>query len=67
MIEIELRTWGNSIGAIFPRRKLRELGLRKGDKVDIEIINKKRIDGFGISKGSKPLEEEKEEHDDLWG
>lgn len=28
-------------------------------------ISKKRINGFGIAKGAKPFEGEKEEHEDL--
>ncbi len=66
MVEVELKEWGNSIGVILPSEKLRKLGLKKGDKVEIEIVIKKRIDGFGIAKGAKRLEREKDEHEDLW-
>ena len=41
MIEVELKEWGNSMGVILPRENLRELGLRKGDRIEIEIIMKK--------------------------
>jgi len=64
MVELELKEWGNSIGVILPREKLRRLGLKNGDKIDIEII-KKRIDGFGICNGNS-FEEEKEEHEEFW-
>ena len=37
-----------------------------GDTVDVAIVGKKRIDGFGIAKGSRPFEEEEESHPDLW-
>ena len=66
MVEVELKLWGNSIGVILPAEKLKELGLQKGDRIEIDLVQKKRIDGFGICKGSKPFEEEKEKHDKFW-
>ena len=66
IIDLELKEWGNSIGVILPREKLRKLGLRKGDRIEIEIIIKQRMDGFGIAKGAKSFEEEKEEHEEFW-
>ncbi len=29
-------------------------------------MNKKRLNGFGIAKGAKPFEEEKEGHGEFW-
>ena len=66
MVEVELKEWGNSIGVVLPIDKVREMGLRKGDRIDINIILKKRMDGFGISKGAKSFEEDKEEHKEFW-
>ncbi|MEK6826083.1 MAG: hypothetical protein AABX08_03360 [Nanoarchaeota archaeon] len=66
MVEVELKEWGNSIGVILPSEELKELGLHKGDRIEIDIVQKKRMDGFGICKGEKPFEEEKEEHDEFW-
>lgn len=65
-MEVELKQWGNSIGAILPIEELKELGLSRGDRVDIDIIKKKRINGFGLCKGAKPFEEEKESHEEFW-
>lgn len=62
MIEVELKEWGNSIGVILPSDILRELGVNKGDKIAINVIAKRKIDGFGMCKGAKPFKEEKEEH-----
>ena len=64
-MEVELKEWGNSIGVILPVETLRKLGVDKGDKIEIEIA-KKRIDGFGICKGAKSFEEEKEPHKEFW-
>jgi len=66
MVEVELKEWGNSIGVILPAKKLKELGLHEGDIVEIDLVQKKRIDGFGICKGAKPFEEEREKHDKFW-
>ena len=66
MVEVELKEWGNSIGVIVPAEKLKELGLHKGDKIEIDIVQKNRIDGFGFCRGSKPFEEEKETHKKFW-
>ncbi len=66
MVEVELREWGNSLGVILPREKLKKLDLHKGDKIEIEIIAKKRLDAFGLCKESKYFEEEKEGHEEFW-
>jgi hypothetical protein len=66
MVEVELKEWGNSVGVVLPIDKVRQMGLKKGDKIEIKIFLKKRIDGFGIAKGGKPFEEEKEEHEEFW-
>lgn len=62
MVEVELKEWGNSIGVIIPMKELKELGLGKGSKVEIEIIKKEIVDGFGICKGAKPFREDEERH-----
>ncbi|MBI2664472.1 hypothetical protein HYX10_03975 [Candidatus Woesearchaeota archaeon] len=66
MIETELKEWGNSIGVLLPIEKVRELGLKKGDKVKLDIIGKKRVDAFGVCRGAKPFKEEKENHSEFW-
>ena len=66
MVEVELKEWGNSVGAILPAELLRRLKLRKGDKVNIEIVAKKRVDGFGVCRGAESFEEEREGHKELW-
>jgi antitoxin component of MazEF toxin-antitoxin module len=63
MIEVELKEWGNSTGVILPSEKLKELGVKKGDRILLDI-QKKRIDGFGMCRGAKPFRRERE-HDDL--
>lgn len=64
-IETEVKEWGNSLGIIIPVEKVRELKIKKGDKVSFEVIAKKRLDGFGIAKGARPFKKEPFEHEDL--
>ena len=64
MTEVELKQWGNSIGVILPIDELRELGVTVGDKVEVEIKSKKRVDGFGIFKGGKSFVREKDHRDE---
>ena len=66
MVEVELKEWGNSIGVIIPLEKLKELSLEKGDKIDIDIVGKKTVDGFGVCKGAQPFKEENEAHKEFW-
>lgn len=66
MVEVELKEWGNSVGVILPSETLKELDLKKGDKIEIDIVKKKRVDGFGTAKGLKPFEEEDESHREFW-
>ena len=65
-MEAELKQWGNSVGIIVPAEKLRDLGVGAGDLIEIEILPKKRVEGFGICRGAKPFEEEKEQHEEFW-
>ena len=62
MAEVELKKWGNSVGVILPSEVLKELGLEQGDLVEVDIVSKKRINGFGIAHGAKPFTEEEESH-----
>lgn len=65
-METELKEWGNSVGVIIPSEKLKELGVHKGDRIEISIVAKKRLNGFGLCKGAKPFKEEKESHKEFW-
>lgn len=61
-----VRRWGNSLGIIIPKQTARKLSLEEGEAVDIDILPKKRIDAFGMFKGARPFEEEKEPHEKFW-
>lgn len=63
---VELKKWGNSLGIIIPKDKIDELGLSEHDIIDINIMKKEKISGFGIAKGKLPFTREHAEHEDLW-
>jgi hypothetical protein len=63
---VELKKWGNSLGIIIPKDKIDELGLSEHDIIDIDIMKKEKISGFGIAKGKIPFTRDRSEHEDLW-
>ncbi len=63
---VEVRKWGNSLGVIIPRDKVFELGLSEKDIIDINILKKEKVSGFGIALDKKPFKREEPEHEDLW-
>ena len=63
---VELKKWGNSLGIIIPKDKIDELGLSEHDFIDIDIIKKEKISGFGIFKGKAPFKRDQPEYEDLW-
>ena len=59
------KKWGNSIGVIIPFEVLKEQGLSKGDRINIDIVAKKRMDGFGVCRGAESFTEEEEVHQEF--
>ena len=64
MAEVKIKQWGNSFGVLLPKDLVQHENLKKGDIVKLDIVSSKRIDGFGIFKGSSRFMEEPE-HEDL--
>ena len=64
---VELKKWGNSLGIIIPKDKIEELGLSEHDIIDLDIVKKEKVSGFGIAEGKTPYKREHAaEHEDLW-
>ncbi|MCL7412592.1 MAG: hypothetical protein M8353_03120 [ANME-2 cluster archaeon] len=64
---VELKRWGNSLGIIIPKDKIEELGLSEHDIIDLDIVKKEKVSGFGIAEGKTPYRREHaDEHEDLW-
>lgn len=66
MAEIEVKRWGNSLGILLPKDIVRFNGLSEGDRIKVEIIKSKRIDGYGLFKGAPRFKEDEYEHGDLF-
>ncbi len=58
-----VKRWGNSLGIIIPKEAARKLGLKEGERIDVDFLPKKRIDGFGMSKGIGPFERDHDDHE----
>ena len=57
MFDTELKEWGNSYGIRITKRQAEQLGLKKGDIVNIDLVKKDpTADGFGIFKGAGSFE-----------
>ncbi len=64
---VELKKWGNSLGIIIPKDKVEELFLSEHDIIDLDIVKKEKVSGFGIAEGKVPYKREHAaEHEDLW-
>ncbi|MBC2697021.1 MAG: hypothetical protein HF976_13725 [ANME-2 cluster archaeon] len=64
---VELKKWGNSLGIIIPKDKIEELGLSEHDIIDLDLVKKEKVSGFGIAEGKSPYRREHTaEHEDLW-
>lgn len=49
--EVKIKKWGNSLGIILPKELVEERKLKKGEKVNLEIIKKADLrDIFGTLK-----------------
>lgn len=66
MICFVFRKGDSKMGKLYKgRRRAKEIMLEK-DKSEMELIVKKRVNGFGICKGAKSFEEEEERHGEFW-
>ena len=64
---VELKKWGNSLEIIIPKDKVDELGLSEHDILDLDIVKKEKVSGFGIAEGRAFYKREHAaEHEDLW-
>lgn len=68
MAEIRVKKWGNSIGIIIPNEIAKIEEISDGDIIKVDIMNNRRVDGFGMFKnsGMTPFKREKDRRDDIW-
>jgi hypothetical protein len=64
-VTVSVRKWGNSLGILLPKEVVEETDVCEEDIVDIHIVKKKKISGFGLLKGASPFIEEEDSHTDI--
>ena len=65
MAEVRVKEWGNSYGVILPKDLVKHMEINKGDTIKIDIIKKRKIDGFGMLRGIGKFEEEEISHEEF--
>ena len=55
-----IKRFGNYLGVLIPDDEIYRLNLSEGDEVEVDLIKKERISGFGLWKGKKlkPMKKE---------
>jgi len=51
MAEVVVKSWGNSLGIVLPKELTKHENIKSGDRIKIDIIVKKGLEGFGLLKG----------------
>ena len=53
-VEVTIKKWGNSKGAIFPKEFLEKQGIKENDRIFVEVVKKVDLSKvFGSLKGTK--------------
>ena len=63
MAEAKVKKWGNSLGIIIPSEIAAEQGIKEGDLIELPIIKKKHVSGFGMLKGIGPFKRDEKDHE----
>ncbi|MFH1849228.1 MAG: AbrB/MazE/SpoVT family DNA-binding domain-containing protein [archaeon] len=58
--ESRIKKWGNSLGIVIPKNTVKEMALKEGEKVSIDIVKKQKINAWGLCKGAKPFHREED-------
>lgn len=64
-VTVPVRKWGNSLGILLPKEVVDEIDVSEEDFVDIHMVKKKKVTGFGLCKGGSPFIEEDDSHADI--
>ncbi len=59
VINVKTKQWGHSLGLIIPQKEVKNLDLKPGEEITIEITKKHNVlkELFGALKFSKPTKE----------
>lgn len=65
MTETKVKQWGNSLALIIPNDIAKREELNAGDIVKVEISKEKRVDAFGMFRGTPSFSKEDEGDSDF--
>ena len=60
VVESYVKKWGNSLGVVIPMEAVKSMKIKEKDKIVVDLMTKKRINGFGVFKGAKPFVREED-------
>ena len=66
VVEVKIRSVGNALGVILPKRVIEAEGLRKGETVSLSLFKKRKVNLdalFGLTKGKGGLVRERDHRD----
>ena len=64
-VTVPIRKWGNSLGIVIPKEVVKETEVSEDDIVDVSIVKKRKVSGFGMCKHASPFVEDEDEHSDI--
>ena len=66
----KIRKVGTSLGVLIPKEIIKEEKLREGQKIELSLLKRRRIEEvlklFGTAKGAKPFERDRTDRIDRW-
>ena len=60
VVESYVKKWGNSLCIVIPTQAVKNMKIKEEDRIVVDILTKKRINGFGVFKGAKPFVREED-------
>lgn len=65
-VTAKVKRWGNSLGLLIPRDVVVEKEISENDVVNVHILKKRKVNGFGLCRGKASYREESEAHKEIW-
>ncbi len=66
LVEVKIRSVGNALGVILPKRVIEAEGLKKGETVSLSLFKKRKVDIrslLGLTKGAGDFVRERDHRD----
>ncbi len=63
MAEIKVKRCGNSLEIIIPCEIAEQQEIKVGDRIELQLVKKKRVSGFGMFKGLALFKRDEKDHE----